>query len=274
MKIAHTIAHTLSKGLVEENEDTFRITEKFLALADGAGGVGVFAKEWATYLLEHLPDEPFNENSFDEWHKITKEEFKKQQNLFLQQSPEKEFVKNKFQQEGSASTLAVAWLQTRENITTLTYGDSAILHYQSLDDTLSTSLTISNFIEAPCLVGTQKPIDAKCLSVRTLSLAPNDLLLIASDALAAYLIAAYTLSHRQHTEFAQHFRKVLDTPTLLGQIAENLQNFGIGNYDFRNEILPPLLTDNFQAFAEHIKLLQDKKLMMKDDVTLIAYSCV
>ena len=53
------IAVTIPKfeeGII--NEDAVIATEKMIAVSDGAGGGGVYAERWSSYLVNNLPDNP------------------------------------------------------------------------------------------------------------------------------------------------------------------------------------------------------------------------
>ena len=48
------------------NEDAAKATQEWIAVSDGAGGGGVFADLWSSYLVDNLPDTPFaNFKEFD-----------------------------------------------------------------------------------------------------------------------------------------------------------------------------------------------------------------
>ena len=59
------LAVTISK--LEEstiNEDAVKARDNMIAVSDGAGGGGVYAERWSSYLVNHLPEVPIK--SFNE----------------------------------------------------------------------------------------------------------------------------------------------------------------------------------------------------------------
>lgn len=55
-------------GQGQVNEDAAIAKENLIAVSDGAGGGGLYADLWSSYLLENLPDKPMNNfDQFDSW---------------------------------------------------------------------------------------------------------------------------------------------------------------------------------------------------------------
>jgi hypothetical protein len=128
-------------GLVRPNEDAIRTRAisdygQLAALADGAGGEGLFAAEWAKALLQRLPQQPFTSLEtlnqwIGQWWKIgfyDEMEAKAKQATGAHAS----FALKKFYDEGSLATLLAAWLpqNTQKPIVWRAYGDSMLFHYQ------------------------------------------------------------------------------------------------------------------------------------------------
>ena len=108
------IAVSISKfedGVI--NEDAVIATEKMIAVSDGAGGGGVYAERWSSYLVNHLPEVPIK--SFDEldgWIEDIWETFYND----CEESAKQEggMLLDKFYDEGSFATLAVIWRENNE----------------------------------------------------------------------------------------------------------------------------------------------------------------
>lgn len=108
------------------NEDSFCKSDNLIAVSDGAGGCGLFAREWSKYLLRHIPKKRvitcFAE--FDKWVDGIWEAFyneyeavaKVGDGIFL----------NKFYNEGACATVAAAWRVSDEECRWVVYGDSVV----------------------------------------------------------------------------------------------------------------------------------------------------
>lgn len=121
-------------------EDASRlIPGRLLAVADGAGGGGLYADLWAQYLIEHLPTEAgfANAEALDGWLSGIWEEFYNACERQAQQSGS--FYLNKFYDEGSFSTLAALWRVSPRSYYWVAYGDSVAFHYSRRRGTLSHS---------------------------------------------------------------------------------------------------------------------------------------
>lgn len=128
----------ISKNL---NEDRIRCEDNFVAIADGAGGTGIYCGEWAEFLLVNLPNHPItNYASFEKWFTELQEPFLEKHEQSLVNDGHK---KRRFYEEGSSSTLAVVW-QIENEIHWLSYGDSQIFF---LDESSYKSYPYTNFNE-------------------------------------------------------------------------------------------------------------------------------
>ncbi|RYE31723.1 MAG: protein phosphatase 2C family protein, partial [Sphingobacteriales bacterium] len=127
-------AKILSCSIVKPNddemyrEDRIRVDaeNKMFVVADGAGGQGLFAAEWAQYLIDHLPSDPIKTApEFSKWHRTVRENFYLEKRKKVEKDmPDLLF---KFEKEGSLSTLLVMWYVPKENQTyMLSCGDSVL----------------------------------------------------------------------------------------------------------------------------------------------------
>ena len=109
----------IGEGLI--NEDAAKATEKWIAVSDGAGGGGVFADLWSKYLVENLPDEAIADyQTFDAWIDGIWEPFYNECEEIAKR--EGGMLLNKFYDEGSFATIAVAWNSGEW----MSYGDSVV----------------------------------------------------------------------------------------------------------------------------------------------------
>ncbi len=105
------------------NEDQLRLSENFIALADGAGGTGILCGEWAEFLLNKIPEQPIKTfENFKDWLEQNIDCFLE---TFEPIVSKDNFKMRRFYEEGSASTLAVVW-QKGNKFHWITYGDSHV----------------------------------------------------------------------------------------------------------------------------------------------------
>jgi hypothetical protein len=200
-KNPETIAVSIPKALQTKSEDAFIVREDgLLAVADGAGGVGIFAAEWAKYLLDSLPEMPFADaDAFVLWTNSIWE-------TFYQRIDNQEIameVKSKFMEEGSLATLVVLPqpLQRRgdtearpqtspkgkeiRSIRAFCYGDSAVMVYHPEKNTLrALPDTLATYTQHPYLINWKEEVHTAGILMRTFELSKQDKLLLCSDAIA------------------------------------------------------------------------------------------
>lgn len=179
-----------------------------IGLADGAGGEGIFAAEWAAFLLEHLPDTPFaGPEDLRQWlRQIAKPFYKTVKPTAELFRP----AKDKLLLEGSNATLAVSWcLPQAEGLHchTLTYGDSVIF----LQDHTITPLSPvqpEDLAAPPALLNWRfGRIDEQALHIRQVLLQPGQALWMASDGLANTLLIADMLQGAAADQTLDHLRR-------------------------------------------------------------------
>jgi hypothetical protein len=106
-----------------QNEDRIRCAANFVAIADGAGGTGVFCGEWADFLLQNLPEKPIKKfTDFYNWYIELQEPFLRE---FDPKAAIDGHIYRRFIEEGSSSTLAVVW-KVENKYHWLYYGDSSL----------------------------------------------------------------------------------------------------------------------------------------------------
>ena len=96
------------------NEDSLCKSDNLIAVSDGAGGCGLFAREWSKYLLRHIPKKRvitcFAE--FDKWVDGIWEAFYNEYEA-VAKAGDGIFL-NKFYNEGACATVAAAWRVSEE----------------------------------------------------------------------------------------------------------------------------------------------------------------
>ena len=111
------------------NEDSFCKSDNLIAVSDGAGGCGLFAREWSKYLIRHIPKKRvitcFAE--FDKWVDGIWEAFYNEYEA-VAKAGDGIFL-SKFYNEGSCATVAAAWRVSDSECRWVAYGDSVVFHY-------------------------------------------------------------------------------------------------------------------------------------------------
>ncbi len=182
------------EGIV--NEDAAIAKENVIAVADGAGGGGVFAEHWSQYLVSHLPDKPItNYSAFDKWidsiwepfYNECEEEAKKIGGLFL----------NKFYDEGSFATLVAVW----KNGAWISYGDSVAFCYNKKTGELQHSFTrLADFNNPPYLINCKDPLNEQGFRIGQFKVDGDCLVFAASDTLAHYILMMYEADNKDKYE--------------------------------------------------------------------------
>jgi len=252
----------------DKSEDRVRVQQGLYAIADGAGGGGMYASEWAQCLVDHLPIQPItNASSFVAWLTPLQNDFNAQKRVYTEQHvPD---AVEKFKREGSLSTLLVVWLNSETgDYHLLSYGDSAAF---VLGTQFWCSLSYDSFMEYPYLVGCKEnDATAKDPLFATGTLKKEDSLLLCSDTLAQYLLAAYLFTNPtpEHTAM---LNSVMEEYHPLSQYSIDLQKMRMANKNFEADILLPLK----QALASetdcktYLYQLYNNKQLGADDYSII-----
>ncbi len=264
----HFVGQTTHKiADISPNEDSILTNKHVMAISDGAGGYGIFAKEWSEYLLHKLPEQPFDTfENFVKWTDSIWEEFYENQNKKLEQYDT--FVINKFNNEGSAATLAVAWY-FENRIEWISYGDSALFVYNARKDKMRflSIKTLETYETNPHLINWKDIPKKNAYSSGTFHLEKDDLVIIASDALACYITMTYYAYKNEET-----VNRCANKQGKLGIIAKNVLEY-VKNMEksknFYDYFLKPLLSE--QNFRSHIENLYNHGMILNDDYSLCGF---
>lgn len=179
----------LASGM-RPNEDALRADPETgcFAVADGAGGTGIFSGQWARYLLDHLPTEPLRTyTELTAWIETIWEVFYEEKEAQLWSDG---IRRNKFYREGSAATLLAVW-QKEKRTHWMSYGDSNLL-WISAEGAYKGSFPaqcLRDFTDFPRLVNWHEQwMSAAGFRADVLVPDTGDYLLLASDALAQTLL--------------------------------------------------------------------------------------
>ena len=256
---AITIAK-LDEGLV--NEDAAKATDKWIAVSDGAGGGGVFADLWSTYLVGHLPDEPITSfQVFDAWIDSVWEPF--YNSCEEKAKAEGGLLLNKFYDEGSFATLVAVW----EDGHWMSYGDSVAFCYDRRTGELRHSFgRLVEFNNPPYLVNCKDPTDEQGFKSGQFEMDDNDVVFVTSDALAHYILMMYEVAHLD--VFKDELLKAIDVQTKNSnfiKVAMELKTF-----DFLKDVMVKLFNSSKNAgnFKRHLQSLRKKGLIAHDDYSI------
>lgn len=247
------------------NEDSILVAENCIAVSDGAGGCGVFADEWSTYLLANLPQdrplttyEELNEWIDQMWEPFydTHEEKAKMGDAMLLE---------KYYNEGSFATLVAAWRTDEQHCHWMSYGDSVVFHYSRKHKTLEHSFTrLADFSKSPHLINCKDPLAEEGFRSGVFVLDESSIVFAASDALSHYILMYYELSHCG--DYYQELLEERSSGNTNGQLLAVAEQTAM---DF-DKVLDDLLVaaDSTESFESHLIELQEKGVLDKDDYSL------
>ncbi len=271
-----------ANGNIRTNEDTFVVEmhqNTVFAVSDGAGGSGIFARDWANTLLKNLPDKPFADiKALNEWIESFWEKFYLEKKQEIEHNTAQnlvDFVKIKFNEEGSFATLLAVWI-TENHIKTVAFGDSTlVVYYPNTKKCVFFPYTdVLDYENNPFLLNWHETANEKGFFAHTFDIDTNFHtplhLYLVTDALAQYLHCAYLATH-----FPDKLLEIAHKPCRLADIAQkflNLLEIQHTDIDFfastlqhlKESLASPLLFKNF------IYDLHQKGLLLRDDCTCIA----
>jgi hypothetical protein len=197
-----------SKKNETENEDAIAIKEVFeknlFAMSDGAGGAGIYCKEWANHIVNNQPELPFLSNDeANKWfQKISKSFYE-----FIKPKVNYDniFIGERFDSEGSYATLLYVWVSKTEKKYFLSgIGDTTLFHFKKINDANSISLIEpiskqSNLNDNPNLINWQKPLEYSLLS-KSVDYENGDTIVICTDSLSRRIVYQLLLINQSETE--------------------------------------------------------------------------
>ncbi|MGG7035755.1 MAG: PP2C family serine/threonine-protein phosphatase, partial [Flavobacterium sp.] len=129
-KIIEFTYHNPIDKIAEENEDALEIKTdnslqlKQIAISDGAGGAGIYCKEWANFIVKNAPSLEEAKVNINNWLVETSKEFYFE---YKDQVSEDSLTREKFLSIGSYATFLFLWIDLKNK--TLFYtgvGDSSV----------------------------------------------------------------------------------------------------------------------------------------------------
>ncbi|GAB3027185.1 hypothetical protein [Spirosoma pulveris] len=254
--------------LFDENEDAWRVDPEagLWAVADGAGGTGLYAGEWARFLVEQLPEQPFS--VIDEVGDWLNNHWGRFFDQYQARAAANYLTELKFMNEGSGATLATlhqqaAWLHWS------VYGDAIVLCFNpATGQVMASNPALSQFTEAPYLLNWQFPCTADGFRSGRWPHEPGLKLALCTDTLGQYLLMA----HQALAGDCHELAALAQLPTALGNRAQMHQAFwepAAGG--FSDQVWDPLwqAMASPDLFVQHTQLLRTRQLLGIDDYTCI-----
>jgi hypothetical protein len=262
-----TRVQTLGKEapLFPDNEDAFYVepTEGRWAVADGAGGTGLYAGEWAQFLVARINEPIPTLTGLTNWLDYYWGAFFAQ---FKPQAAEHYLTERKFMDEGSGATLAVLH-QRAEHIHWMLYGDAVALCFNPLTKLLTSGRSgLGQFEAAPHLLNWNSPPVAEGFACGTWLHEPGNAYAVLSDALGQYVLMAHDALSGHHTDLL----RLAKLPTALGQrAAKHLAFWPTEPNLFYPMVWQPLreALESERGFAAFTRNLRTHNLLGMDDYT-------
>lgn len=243
-------------------------------LCDGAGGVGVFSKEWAKYLAENVPQDP---------HEFTKKPLEwllKSSKGFHESIIEKAdlsdlILQKKVYRDGSYSTLCACWIDKEgDEIFYSSVGDTCLFFFERKDGRFQlrflSSIDKQDDIDGnPQLLNWNEEL--KCdLPFDSKDINDTFIIVMASDSLARWIIL--NLAVLDHQSIATIFNSDFLSSLSIEKYALVKEAIKMG-HDFHSvdDLLDYIkkLTESENGFREDMKKLHKNHEIEIDDYSLI-----
>lgn len=251
-----------------ENEDNIRFIQGHnvhkLAVADGAGGVGIYCKNWSKKLVESIPEsfEAVNQ----EWFIARSKEFF--EDIMFNIPSQDLFVKEKFVNKGSYSTLLYAWIdQTEKKLYCLGLGDTYLFLFRKKDNKYSLENTYPNNSNSsiggnPNLLNWRLEVSQNAFEHKEFDLQSSDIIITCTDSIARWLFMHLYLFNPASSFFSE------------GPSSEDLELFKKNSTYSSIDKMLELITSLESEEDFKILLLEEvkKELLEPDDFTLFFYT--
>lgn len=250
------------------NEDAVLARAGCIAVADGAGGGGMFAERWSSYLLDHLPAEPVTSfEQLDRWIDGIWEPFYNDCEKMARAMGG--MVLSKFYDEGSFSTLAAMW-HGEGCVHWTTYGDSVAFCYDRRTGSLQYSISgLTQFNEPPYLISCKDPLQDKGFAHGSFTHAAGHVYFVATDALAHYIIMMYMVSRKE--QFQSQLNEAMEAH---GKNATFIKSAMAMPHVSFTKVLAKLLNcvGHKTNFGNHLAGLRRRRLIAIDDYSMATMS--
>lgn len=265
-----TYAQTIGKEApaYPDNEDTYRVDSQtgLWAVADGAGGTGLYAGQWAQFLVEHVPGEPFgNSSDLTHWLDGRWATFYAE---FQPQAATHYLTERKFMDEGSGATLATLHHRA-DTLHWMIYGDAVALCFNvSTNQFRVAKPGLTQFEAAPYLLNWNSTPQPGGFSCGQWPHEPGNTYALLSDTLGQFVLMA----NDALSDNTNDLNRLAQTPNALGQRAAcHLDFWDRNHHSFDQSVWKQVQeslvsVDTFAAYTQHLRA---KNLLGADDYTAV-----
>ncbi|AKD56083.1 hypothetical protein [Spirosoma radiotolerans] len=249
-----------------DNEDAWRTDNEagVWAVADGAGGTGIYAGEWAQHLVQHVPEVPFQGlGGLAHWLDTVWVSFF---DTYQPQAQSNYLIDRKFMGEGSSATLATLHYQA-DKVHWMVYGDAVAICFQPATGELwAANPDVRQFESAPYLLNWLSPPRSDGFMAGVWPHQPGQQYALLSDALGQCVLMAYAALQGDLATL----RTVAQQPTALGNRAQtHLNHWTERRASFEELVWIPLQTAlaSPTQFLAYTQELRTQQLLGADDYT-------
>jgi hypothetical protein len=252
-----------------KNEDAILVNKdnRIFAIADGAGGAGLFCRQWADFIISNIPDHPItNEIDFTNWFNKLREDYNNQKKAETKiQFPE---LTEKYSTEGSLCTLVVLWIVNKKTYM-MSCGDSALFLFTNKK--YFCNLSYPSFMQRPNLLSSIKEYPSGKVFFKQEIFYPKQYYILCSDAIAQYIYCSYLYANSHTAENQKILQTVKDDYEFLSQFTIDLGKKNYHQKNFKQDILLPLFNAciNNETFKTYTASLNNSEELPYDDYTII-----
>lgn len=274
-----SIANFIDKE-AEDNEDSILMNisgdqySRFV-ICDGAGGAGVFSRDWANFLCNSIPEKPETISiKPNDWFLKTAESF--HDTVIINKDLSDLFLNKKVYSDGSYSTLCICWIDPSESkIFYAGLGDTILFIFckRENDYELKDMFPLEKdkqFKQNPDLINWINPLGIE-LPIREYYLNSKFIIVIASDSLANWIILNLHLVDPTVLSFAgvsQGYLNSLSQGEVLIYKEAITRGTGVKPIKSLLEFLSEMSSSEL-CFEESMKLLFENGEVEIDDYSLI-----
>lgn len=265
----NSIPNPIEKDNESMNEDVCFVSKNKIGIADGAGGVGIFCKDWASYLLNKTPEYSFNSKAeIPIWYNKIREDF---YNEIQKKTKEyDDFVIDKFEKEGSFSTLSIVWI-VEDELKVFSIGDSGVFCFKKTDENDYKLVALKPYIfyddinSSPYLLNWNQEITSH-YDYFYLKREDVDLIIIASDSISRFIIQCiYGINKNDLSGFINE--KFISTISEL-----NNEKFNYTSYNALIDKIMQLSNLDDSNFKKAMIQMVEDDVLEPDDFSLIFHT--
>jgi len=261
-----------------KNEDRFIVKsinnqKKVFGVADGAGGSGIYCGEWAQYLLDNVPDKPFNNcEELNNWSKPLALNFFKD----FKNKTNDHIIKTKFCEEGAYSSLLLGWLtcieENKYQLEIASYGDSTLLLFQNINKIdlkyIYPYKSILDYDKSPNLIPSREDAKEENFKYEQLEIDNTYILIAATDGFARFLFTQYLfyINDRAIEEISDFDKELL---TLNKTYLNQIQKTKIRSFESLFKEIEEKISMESEDFQSFVKMQYQKERLANDDCTAI-----